>query len=136
MRRSTWRCGGESLEVVLKLNRRYDPVTYFEGSPSIGDPAFSSTYESATYYFASEANKTKFDAKPESFAAQYGGWCAYAMSEGKLFDVDPTRFKINDGKLYAFYRGAGGDTLLKWEENEPALTSKASRVWQSHGYSV
>lgn len=116
--------------------RGYDPVTYFDGSPAMGDPAFSSTYEGATIYFASEANKTKFDAKPDSFAAQYGGWCAFAMSEGKLFDVDPMRYKITDGKLYLFYRGAGGDTLTKWELNEKALESKATRVWESHGYSL
>mmetsp|Transcript_23633 Transcript_23633/g.30739 ORF Transcript_23633/g.30739 Transcript_23633/m.30739 type:complete len:88 (-) Transcript_23633:1026-1289(-) len=68
--------------------RGYDPTTYIDGpSPCLGDPAFSSCYDKATYYFVSEGNKTKFDSQPWHYCAQYGGWCAYAMSEGKLFDV-------------------------------------------------
>ena len=124
--------------------RGYDPVSYFDGGPVMGDPAFSSTYESATYesatyYFASESNKTKFDANPERLGPQYGGWCAFAMSgmsEGKLFDVDPTRYQItDDGKLYMFYRGAGGDTFEKFHDDQPNRIAKADRIWRTHAYS-
>lgn len=111
-------------------------MSYFGGgTPASGDPAFSSEYDNATYYFSTEANKKQFDADPKKFAPQFGGWCAYALSEGKLFDVDPMRYKLADGKLLMFYRGAGGDTLPLWEANESELNEKATAAWSSHTYS-
>ncbi|KAJ8605431.1 hypothetical protein CTAYLR_003307 [Chrysophaeum taylorii] len=122
-------------KVVTHLALRgFDPLSYRDGSPTPGDPAFSSRYLEATYYFASEANKTTFDADPAKYAPAYGGWCAYAMSEGQLFDVDPYRFKLADDRLYAFYNGAGGDTLPKWEADEAKLKLKADQVWSAIAY--
>jgi len=116
--------------------RGYDPMSYRDGkTPTPGDPAFTSTYEAATYYFISEANKAKFDSDPEQYAPAYGGWCAFAMSEGKLFDIDPMRYKFgSDGRLYMFYNGAGGDTLPKWDADEAARLAKADKIWKDHAY--
>ena len=80
--------------------RGYDPVAYFtEGKAIKGDPKFTSTYGSAIYEFKSGENKAAFDKEPAKYAPQYGGYCAMAMTMGKLEDADPNFFLVHDGKL-------------------------------------
>ena len=63
----------------------YDPVAYFtEMKPVRGDAAFTFAYKGAPFLFASAQNRDLFAADPEKYAPQYGGWCAYAMSQGRL----------------------------------------------------
>jgi YHS domain-containing protein len=108
----------------------YDAVAYFDGQAIAGDPAFSSIHNDGLYHFSSEANKQKFDAEPDRYSPLYGGYCATAASEGKLFGVDPTNFKITrDNRLALFYRGAGGDTLPQWNENEAERRAAADKHW-------
>ena len=84
--------------VILK---GYDPVAYFEQNRAVkGSPKYSSRYEDATYYFASEADKTEFEKSPAKYAPQYGGFCAYSMRKRKTADIDPNHFLIYKGKLY------------------------------------
>jgi beta-xylosidase len=37
------------------------------------------------------------------YAAQYGGYCAWAMATGKTAGIDPDVWHIEDGKLYLNY---------------------------------
>jgi YHS domain-containing protein len=84
--------------VILK---GYDPVAYFKQSRAVkGSPKYSSKYEGATYYFASEEDKTEFEKTPAKYAPQYGGFCANSMRKRKLADIDPNQFFIYQGKLY------------------------------------
>lgn len=78
----------------------YDPVAFFtEKTANKGDSQWQSTYGGATYYFQSNSNREMFDKDPGKYAPQYGGYCAMAMTMGKLEDVDPTFFVVHDGKL-------------------------------------
>ena len=80
--------------------RGFDPVAYFtEGKPVKGDTKFSSSYGGATYEFKSAENKAEFDKEPAKYVPQYGGYCAMAMTMGKLEDADPNFFLVHDGKL-------------------------------------
>ena len=91
--------------------------------------------QSSLYHFASVANKQKFDPAPEHFIPLYGGYCATGASEGKLFGVDPTNFKItDDNRLALFYRGAGGDTLPQWNENEAERRAAADKHWREGSF--
>lgn len=108
----------------------YDPVSYFTDHPVAGNPQITSTYEDATYYFISEENKGKFEADPEQYIPQYGGFCAVAVSEGKLVNVDPETYKVTDGKLYLFYNGEFGNTKPQWEASEEKLRNNADAHWQ------
>jgi YHS domain-containing protein len=113
----------------------YDAVAYFDGKAIAGDPAFSSVHDDSLYLFTSEANKQKFDADPAYFIPLYGGYCATAASEGKLFGVDPTNFKITgDKRLALFYRGAGGDTLPQWNANEAERRAAADKHWREASF--
>jgi YHS domain-containing protein len=78
----------------------YDPVAFLtEGKAVKGAPQWQSTYGGAIYYFQSSANRDVFDKEPAKHAPQYGGYCAMALTMGKLEDVDPNYFLVHEGKL-------------------------------------
>lgn len=78
----------------------YDPVAYFtENKPVQGTEKFKIQYEGGTYWFASAEHAALFNREPKKYAPQYGAFCGYAVSIGKLRPVDPTIFQIEDGRL-------------------------------------
>ena len=82
----------------------YDPVGYFtENRPVKGNPQFVSTYNGARYQFASAANKSAFDANPSKYEPQFGGFCAYAASEGHTAKIEPDAFEILNDRLLLQY---------------------------------
>jgi YHS domain-containing protein len=88
----------DSQGVILK---GYDVVAYFkQRKPVQGNPAFESTYQGAMYLFASAANKADFDKDPARYVPQYGGFCAYGVATGVLFDTEEDAFIVYKGKLY------------------------------------
>lgn len=115
----------------LTALRGFCPVSYFEEAKAVkGTPEVRSTFNNATYNFATEERKAKFDANPEKYIPQFGGWCATAMSEGKFFDADPETFKIQDDRLLVFYNGPQGNTLEQWENEGPDERLKqADKHW-------
>ena len=107
----------------------FDAVAYFtDGKPTQGDAKFSATHEGATYHFASAANLKAFRAKPAMYAPQYGGFCAMGAALGKKLDVDPTQFKVVDGKLYL---NVNADVFKKWSEDVPGNIVAADANWPS-----
>lgn len=105
----------------------YDAVAYFTtGKPTMGDARFSATHDGATYRFASKANLKAFKANPGMYAPQYGGFCAMGAALGKKLDVDPTQFKVVDGKLYL---NVNADVFKKWSENVDGNIAAADLNW-------
>ena len=97
----------------------FDPLTYFKGDPKLGTAHMLHEHDGVTYGFVDEANRDAFAANPEKYAPQFGGWCATAMSEGgKMFDIDPYTYKIQDDRLLVFYNGPMGNTLEQWEAGD------------------
>ena len=41
-----------------------------------------------------------FRTDPERYAPRYGGYCAYAVSQGKIADIDPDAWTVFEGRLY------------------------------------
>ncbi len=73
----------------------YDTVAFFTDSkPVNGNPGISATYQGATYIFASKEHKELFEAAPEKYAPQCGGFCAFGVSVGALFPVDINTWQI------------------------------------------
>lgn len=105
----------------------YDPVAYFtDGKPTRGDAQFSATHDGATFRFASAANLKLFQANPASYAPQFGGFCAMGAALGKKLDVDPTQFKVVDGKLYL---NVNADVFKKWSEDVTGNIAAANVNW-------
>lgn len=105
----------------------YDPVAYFtDGKPVEGSSAFEYEWKGAAWRFASAENLAAFEADPEIYAPQYGGYCAWAVSQGYTASADPDVWRIVDGKLYLNYSRA---VQQKWERDIPGNISKADANW-------
>ena len=95
----------------------YDPVAYFRvgGSKAKqGKKTLATTVRGVTYRFATAKNRELFEQDPERFEPDYGGWCAWAMSNNDKVEVDPKSFLIEEGRLLVFYDGFFNDTRSSW----------------------
>ena len=112
----------------------FDTVAFFtDKKPINGDPGVSSSYYGATYLFASKEHKDLFDAAPEKYLPQCGGFCAYGVSVNALFPVDIVNtWQVRDGKLYfnlnksilkSFNKDFEGN-VAKADKNWPGLVEK------------
>jgi len=105
----------------------HDPVAYFKtGKPLKGNPAQALSWNGATWHFASADNKAAFEANPQAFAPQFGGHCAWAVSQGYTAKGDPSTWRIVDGKLYLNYNASVQKT---WEKDIPGHISKGIQNW-------
>lgn len=105
----------------------YDPVGYFsERRPVKGRSEFTYRYAGATWYFANKSYRDLFIDDPDSYAPQYGGYCAYAMSKGFIASAAPEAWSIHEDKLYLNYSLSVRDT---WLEDVPGHVRKADGHW-------
>ncbi len=105
----------------------HDPVAYHtKGQPTVGDSAFTATHEGVTYRFASAANRDTFEADPETYAPQYGGFCAFGTAMGRKFPGDPNAWRIVDGKLYL---NLNKDVQAQWVTDIPGFIRGADHNW-------
>ncbi|MCB1694112.1 MAG: YHS domain-containing protein [Pseudomonadales bacterium] len=104
-----------------------DPVAYFtDGKPVEGNKSFRTEYKGVEFHFASAEHLALFKADPEKYVPQYGGYCAWAVSQGKTAKGDPEYWKIVDGKLYLNY---SEDIQKKWEKDIPGFIKSADANW-------
>jgi len=109
----------------------YDPVAYFtEGQARKGEPALRVRHRGVTYQFASQQSLDEFLAGPAKYVPTYGGWCATAMAKGEKVEIDPTNFKVSNGRLFLFYKGLWGNARKDWDKDEPAQIKKADAAWK------
>lgn len=107
----------------------YCPVAYFlADKPMIGDAKFSSTHNGKIYHLLNADAKKEFDSNPSKYIPAFDGQCAFGLSIGKNFPVDPTSFKIVEEKLLLFLKNNEIDALGLWnKENEADLLAKAEK---------
>ena len=107
--------------------RGYDPVAYFKDSrPVEGERKHSARWNDATWYFSSDENRLAFIADPERYAPQYGGYCAWAVSQGYTASIDPEAWTIHDGKLYLNYSKS---VQKQWSQDIPGNIDKGNTNW-------
>jgi YHS domain-containing protein len=105
----------------------YDPVSYFtDGKPVPGKAEFELEWSGAKWRFASAEHRDAFKQTPEKYAPRYGGYCAYAVANGRLADIDPKAWSIVDGKLYLNY---DQDIQKKWQQDVAGYITKADENW-------
>lgn len=79
----------------------YDLVSYHEkAGPAAGNGNHVAEYNGVTYLFTSDEHKKAFEANPEKYLPQYGGYCAFGASVNKKFVGDPKVWALVDDKLY------------------------------------
>ena len=105
----------------------YDAVAYFtEGKPVKGNRSITHKYMGAVWQFSSEENEALFVANPAKYAPQYGGYCAWAVSQGYTASADPTKWKVVGGKLYLNYDAA---VQARWEKDIPGFIKAVDKNW-------
>jgi hypothetical protein len=108
--------------------RGYDVVAYFtDGKAVKGSPQFAHEHGGVQWQFASAEHRDLFKADPAKYAPQYGGYCAYGVAVGGLYDVRPEdSWSVVDGKLYL-----NKDPGVKqtWLKDVPGYIGKAETNW-------
>src|SRR5262245_34746026 len=103
----------------------YDPVAYFtQSKPVKGSASFSYQWMNSTWWFASAADRDDFARNPEKYVPQYGGYCAYGVSQNHTAPIDPEAWTIIRGKLYLNYSKGVKKT---WSESIPKYVEDANR---------
>lgn len=105
----------------------YDPVAYFtDGKAVKGNPQFKSTSDGAIYHFASAEHQAVFEKDPAKYKPQFGGFCAWAVSQGYTANIDPNAFQIVDGRLLLQY---SLDVRKDFEKDTAGNLEKADANW-------
>ncbi|RKF14310.1 YHS domain-containing protein [Alginatibacterium sediminis] len=105
----------------------YDSVSYHSENQAIkGQKEFEYEWQGAVWRFSSASNLDLFKQDPERYAPQYGGYCAWAVSENKLASSDPEQFTIIGDKLYLNYNAK---IQQKWLKDRDNLISVADQKW-------
>ena len=110
----------------------YCPVAYHAVNKAIrGQARYASTHNGVTYWFVSADAKKAFDAAPQKYIPAFGGWCAFGMAVEDKFPVDPTNFKIVNGRLMVFLKNKDVDARALWNDGrQKELTTKADAHWK------
>jgi len=110
-----------------KAIKGYDTVAYFTENKAVkGSNDFQTEYLEADWYFSSQENLDLFLAEPEKYAPQYGGYCAWAVSQNSTAPIQPHLFTIVEGKLYLNFSEKIND---RWNENQAELIKQADVYW-------
>lgn len=105
----------------------YDVVAYFTaGKATKGLPAHVAVHDGITYRFASAANRGTFLRSPARYLPQYGGYCAYAVSQGATASSDPNAWTVVGDKLYLNYSKS---VRSLWRQDVEGNIAKAERNW-------
>jgi YHS domain-containing protein len=106
----------------------HDVVSYFtDGRHRKGDPAIKSVHKGVTFRFASAEHKKLFDAAPEKYIPQFGGYCANGIVYGIPWGGDADTWTMIEGKLYIFGGAGSRDAFLLDPKANLAL---AERYWK------
>jgi YHS domain-containing protein len=105
----------------------YDVTTYFtQGKPVRGSARHELMLRGATWRFASGESKARFQANPSAYAPRFGGYCAWAVSQGYLASGDPQQWKIVDGKLYLNFNARAKEL---WEADQADAIKRGHANW-------
>ncbi len=105
----------------------YDPVAYFtEKRPVKGVSEFEYVWHGARWRFENASHLEAFSRNPERYAPRYGGYCAYAVSQGKIVDIDPDSWTSFEERLYL---NLNKDVQKLWEKDMQRYIQMADRNW-------
>ena len=116
--------------------RGYDTVAYFtEGRAMLGSADHEVVWRDTVWRFANAEHKALFEADPERYAPQFGGYCAYAASRNRLYEGHPEVFVIEGERESAIARTRRvrtGRSAGQWIEILEGLKEGDRVVWDGH----
>lgn len=104
-----------------------DAVAYFTDAKAvIGTSKFSHQWKGAEWRFKNAANRDVFAKKPEIYAPAFGGYYAWAVSQGYTAGIDPEAWTIHEGTLYLNYSKSVQE---QWAQDISGNIAKGRRNW-------
>ncbi len=105
----------------------YDPVAYFTDKAAVkGSEAYQANVKGVAWRFASVEHRAAFLADPEKFQPQYGGYCAFGMSNGVVVDADPEAWTVEGGRLFV---NNNGIAHALWKRDRQTRIDDGDRNW-------
>lgn len=105
----------------------YDAVAYFKAGRAVkGSRKYSTKYKGVNWLFSSADNLAAFKASPSRYVPAYGGYCAWAVSQGYTAKGDPRHWNIVGGRLYLNYSSG---VKRKWSKDIPGNIKKGNANW-------
>jgi YHS domain-containing protein len=105
----------------------YDAVAYHTQKKAVkGSSKFVHEWNGAKWQFASEEHLKLFQAAPERYAPQYGGYCAYAVGNNYTAGIDPEAYTLVGDKLYLNY---SLDIQKEWEAKRDGYITSGDQNW-------
>lgn len=108
----------------------YDVVAFFDEQRAVsGSAAHAIMWKGVIWQFVSDHNQARFEANPRAYAPVFGGYCAYAMSQGYLAPGNPELWVMEAGELlllnnssvHATWQGDGDHLMQVARENWPGV---------------
>ncbi|QJR16772.1 YHS domain-containing (seleno)protein [Usitatibacter palustris] len=104
-----------------------DVVSYFtESAHRAGSPMIKSVYKGVTFRFSKPENKALFDAAPEKYLPQFGGYCTNGIVYGIPWGGNAENWRMIDGKLYIF---GGQGAIDGFYLDVPRNMALANKYW-------
>jgi YHS domain-containing protein len=105
----------------------YDTVSFFIGDqPVEGSAEYAVMWKGVVWRFASARNQEVFESNPRAYAPRFGGYCAYAVSQGYLASGSPSDWQIVDGRLYILHNG---EVHRMWQPQAASYIVQAAGNW-------
>jgi hypothetical protein len=105
----------------------HDPVAYATDNAAVAGVADQiASHGGAKYRFKTAETKKTFEGDTAKHAPQYGGYCAYAASMGRVSPSDPTVFQIYEGQLLVF---TNADFKEQFNKDPAGNKKKADDNW-------
>lgn len=105
----------------------YDVVSYFASrEPRRGRKDIGLMWKGTVWYFATAAHRDIFELNPWAMAPRYGGYCAYALAQGRLVAGDPRAWQLAGGRLYLTQDQSAH---ARWLEDIPGNIALADSHW-------
>lgn len=107
----------------------YDVVAYFTlNKAAKGSSKFACMWNNLLWMFCNEEHLELFSENPEKYAPQFGGFCAFGVSNGYKASTRPEAFSIVDGKLYLNFAKY---VRRRWSEKQASRILSADETWDS-----
>ncbi len=107
-----------------------DVVAYFSLDASAkgvkGSSGHSTEWNGMRWRFANAENLAAFEANPEKYAPQFGGYCAWAVSQGYTAHGDRNAWSVENGKLYLNYNKS---IRARWLKDVPGHIAQGEANW-------
>jgi YHS domain-containing protein len=118
---------GTTVDGARVALRGVDTVALATGLKVTDDYAkHTAVRDGVAYYFETADAQKAFEAAPEKYMPQYGGFCAFGVAIGKKLDAAPRYADIVDGKLYVFLNAGA---FAKYKEDKAGALAKAEKNW-------